>query len=136
MKSQNGFVLFITLLFIFIITLIVMSAGQTMLLDTKMQNNAHHAFQVYARAYFGMQSVVHRLEGDPIVLPNSSISLDATVKNIQVDPCHNRIVEIQSIAHDQFLTVILNSRDIFAKVPREKGCQKIPIHQRIWWQES
>lgn len=136
MKKQHGFVLFITLLFIFVLTLMVMSGGQIMILDTKMQNNTRHDFQVYVRAYNGMESIVHALEGDPIALPDSSISLNTTVKNIQTDACHNQTVDIQSMAQDQFSTVILNSRDIFAKVPREKGCEKIPIHQRVWWQES
>lgn len=136
MKKQNGFVLFITLLFIFVLTLLVMSGSQIMVLNTKMQNNTRHDFQVYAMAQFGMQSVVCALEGNPIALPDSSISLNTTVKNIQVDDCDNQTVDIQSTAQDQFSKVVLISRDIFAKVPRKKGCVKIPIHQRIWWEES
>ena len=136
MKKQNGFVLFIALLFIFIVTLIVMSDTQTMILDKKILNSVHHEFQVYTVAQWGIQSAVHALEGDPIVLPDSSIVLNTTVKNIKTDLCDNQTVEIQVIAQDQFSKVVLNSRDIFAKVPREKGCQKIPIHQRIGWQES
>ncbi|OGT42540.1 MAG: hypothetical protein A3F13_05110 [Gammaproteobacteria bacterium RIFCSPHIGHO2_12_FULL_40_19] len=136
MKKQAGFVLFITLIFIFVLTLIVISGSQTMILDTQMQNNSRHDFQVYVRAYVGMQFVAHRLEGDPITLPDSALSLNTTVKNVQTDQCGNQTVEIQSIAQDRFSKVILNSRDIFAKVPREKGCKEMPLHQRIWWQES
>lgn len=136
MKKQNGFVLFIALLFIFVLTLIVVSDTQTMILDRKMLNNARHDFQVYTVAQWGIQSVVYALEGDPIVLPDSMIVLNTTVKNIQTDLCDNQTVEIQAIAEDQLSKIVLNSRDIFAKVPREKGCKEIPIHQRIWWQES
>lgn len=133
---ENGFVLFIVLLFLFILTLLAVSGSQNMILENKMQNNMQDHALVFARAELGMQQAVHAMEDDPISIPASSIKLKVQTKIISIDDCGNQTINIRSIAKDAFSTVILNSLDIFARVPRAKYCKKIPAHRVIWWRET
>ena len=134
--KQHGFILFIVLLFLFVLTLIAVSGSQDIILENKMQNNMQNTSLVFARAELGLQQAVLAIEGDPISLPDSPISLNVTTKLISTDDCDNQTIDIYSTAKDTLSTVVLNSRNIFAKVPREKGCKKIPAHQILWWRES
>ena len=132
----NGFVLFITLIFLFVLTLIAISGSQDIILENKMQNAMQNNALVFSRAELGMQQAVLAIEGDPIVLPDSPISLNVLTKIISTDDCGNQTIDIQSTAKNLFSRVVLNSRNIFAKVPRQKGCKKIAKHQILWWRES
>ena len=134
--KQHGFILFIVLLFLFVLTLIAVSGSQDIILENKMQNNMQNTSLVFARAELGLQQAVLAIEGDPISLPDSPISLNVTTKLISMDDCDNQTIDIYSTAKDTLSTVVLNSRNIFAKVPREKGCKKIPVHQTLWWEYS
>ena len=134
--KQHGFILFIVLLFLFVLTLIAVSGSQDIILENKMQNNMQNTSLVFARAELGLQQAVLAIEGDPISLPDSPISLNVTTKLISTDDCDNQTIDIYSTAKDTLSTVVLNSRNIFAKVPREKGCKKIPVHQTLWWEYS
>ena len=95
---------------------------------------AHHDL-VLLRAEAGMQQVILSLEGESVVLPDSAISLETSIKNIKTDACGNQTVEILSVAQDGNDKVVLNSRDIFARVPVEKDCSAIPLHRCVWWKE-
>lgn len=133
---QTGFVLFIVLIFLFVLTFITISSSQDIILENKMQNNMENSFAVFSRAELGMQQAVLAQEGDSIVLPDSPISLNVTTKLIAKDACDNKIIDIQSIAKNNVSTVVLNSRNIFAKVPRQTGCKKITKHQTLWWKDN
>jgi Tfp pilus assembly protein PilX len=135
MKHNRGFVLFIVLLFLFVLTVLVVSGSQNIILNHKMQNNTYDHFEVFTEAEFGWQQAVLALQGQTITLPDSPILLTVTTKIVSTDPCGNQTIDIQSVAKDTLSKVILNSRDIFARVPREKGCQKIPAHHILWWKE-
>lgn len=134
-KNCAGFILFIVLLFLFVLTLLVVSGSQDIILDNKMQNNMHNNNLVFARAEFGMQQAISSIEGDSITIPDSSITLNIITKIVSIDDCGNQTIDIQSTAKNTFSTVVLNSRTIFAKVPRQKSCKKIPGFQRLWWRE-
>ncbi|MCX7124757.1 MAG: pilus assembly PilX N-terminal domain-containing protein [Gammaproteobacteria bacterium] len=133
--NERGFVLMITLLFIFVLTLLAISGSQDIILENKMQNNMQQELAVFAYAELGMQQQVLQLQGESMTLPNSSISLKTTSKIIDTDSCDNQTIDIQSIAQNSISTVVLNSRAIFAKVPRDKGCKKIPAYRVVWWSE-
>lgn len=133
--QQNGFILFITLLFLFVLTLFAIAGSQDIILENKMQSNGQNHFAVFARAELGLEQAVLLLEGNPITLPDSSISLTVTTTAVATDDCGNQTIDIQSTAKNNVSTVVLNSRNIFAKVPRQKGCKKIPLHQIVWWKE-
>lgn len=133
---QSGFILLITLIFLFVLTLITISGSQDIILENKMQNAMQNNALVFARAELGMQQAVLAIEGDPIVLPDSPISLNVITKIISTDDCGNQTIDIQSTAKNLFSNVVLNSRNIFARVPKEKGCKKIPMHQTLWWKDS
>ncbi|HLB56644.1 MAG TPA: hypothetical protein VJK30_04890 [Coxiellaceae bacterium] len=132
---EPGFILFIVLIFLFVLTLTTISSSQDIILENKMQNNMENSFSVFARAELGMQQAVLAQENDPIVLPDSPISLNVTSTVIAKDSCDNKIIDMQSTAKNNVSTVVLNSRNIFAKVPRQKGCKKISKHQILWWRE-
>lgn len=132
---ESGFVLFIILLFLFVLTLLVVSGSQNMILENKMQDNMKEHALVLARSEWGLQQVVFAYEDDPISLPDSPIQLKVRTKIILTDGCGNQTIDIRSTAHDHSSTVILNSRDIFAREPKLSGCKKIPAHQVIWWNE-
>jgi len=130
----NGFILFIVLLFLFVLTLLAVSGGEDIILDNKMQHNMQNDFSVFTRAQFGLQQEILALQGKSMSLPDSPISLNVTEKTMATDKCGNQTIDIQSTARNSFSTVILNSRTIFAKVPRVKKCKKIPKFQIVWWQ--
>ena len=132
-SKNKGSVLILTLLFLFIFTLIMVSDSQDVIINNKMQSAMQHDFAVFERAESGMRQMVLVLQGLSITLPNSTISLKTTAKLIKTDKCGNQTLIIQSIAHDQYDQVILNSRDIFAKVPKHRKCKKILEHQVLWW---
>ena len=132
----NGFVLFITLIFLFVLTLIAISGSQDIILENKMQNAMQNNALVFSRAELGMQQAVLAIEGDPIVLPDSPISLNVLTKIISTDDCGNQTIDIQSTAKNLFSRVVLNSRNIFARVPKENGCEKISMYQILWWKDS
>lgn len=136
MKSQNGFVLLMVLLFLFVLTLLAVSGSQHIILENKMQNNLSNHALVFARAELGMQQAVLEIEGHPMSLPASSIQLKVRTKIMSTDDCDNPSIDIQSIAKNGFSTVVLNSRDLFAKAPKLSGCKKIPKYQVVWWKET
>ena len=133
---ENGFVLFIVLLFLFVLTLLSVSGSQKMILENKMQNNMCEHAQVFARAELGMQQAVLAIEGDSISLPDSRIHLSVHTKIISTDHCGNQTIDIQSMANDYLSKVILNSRNIFASIPKQRRCKKIPKHRVVWWSEE
>ncbi len=131
--NERGFILFIVLLFLFVLTLFSVVGSQDIILENKMQNNMKNHFAVFARAELGLEQAVLTQEGDPIMLPDSPISLSVTTNTVATDDCGNQTIDIQSIAKNNVATTILNSRHIFAKVPKQKGCKKIPAHRILWW---
>lgn len=130
---MSGFTLMITLLFIFVFTILAVAGSQSIIIENKMQNNMQQELAVFARAELGLQQEILRLQGQAITLPDSDITLKTTTTLIDVDDCDNQTMDIQSIAYNHFSTIILNTRTIFAKVPREKHCKKIPLHHIVWW---
>jgi Tfp pilus assembly protein PilX len=133
LKNSNGAVLISVLVFLFVLTLMMVSNSQDVIINQKMQNAMRHDFAVFLRAEAGMQQAILSLQGESVDLPDSPIVLRTTVQKIKIDRCGNQIVEILSIAQDDHDKVMLNSRDIFARVPVAKHCQKIPVHRCLWW---
>lgn len=135
-KKQQGTILLMTLLFLFILTWIVARDANDAILESKMQNNMTNYAAVFRRAEEGMQKMVLTQEGKKINLPSSSIALSLSSTVISTDTCGNATIHIQSIAKNNGTTVVLNSLNIFAKVPRQKGCKKIPEHHIIYWKDD
>lgn len=132
-RNENGAVLIIVLVFLFVLTVMMVSNSQDVIANQKMQNAMQHDDAIFLRAEAGMQQVILSLQGESVDLPDSPIALQTSVKKIKTDRCENQTVEITSIAQDDRDKVILNSRDIFAKVPVAKHCHKIPIYQCLWF---
>lgn len=133
-NKERGAILIVTLIFLFILTLIVVSDTTDFILNTKMQSAMQNHFLMFARAEAGVQEMVSAIMGAPITLPDSSISLNATAKIIKTDHCGNQIIFIQSIAQNHEKKIILNSLHIFARVPKLQECEQIAAHQIIWWE--
>ncbi len=132
-KNKNGAVLIIVLVFLFVLTVMMVSNSQDVIVNQKMQTAMQHDVAVFLQAEAGMQQTILSMEGETVDLPDSPISLRTSVKKIKVDRCGNQTVEIKSIAQDNHEKVILNSRDIFARVPVAKHCHTIPMHQCLWF---
>lgn len=132
-QNQNGSVLVLVLIFVFVLTAIVVSDCQNLIVNQKMQHVIQHDFIVFLRAEAGMQQTIFALQGKSVQLADSKITLKTQVKTITIDQCGNQTVEIESIAEDDFDKVVLNSRDIFARVPIKKHCPTIPLHRCLWW---
>jgi len=135
LKYHNGFVLMITLIFIFVMTILIIAGSQDIILENKMQNNSQQFLLVFDRAEWGMEQKILALQGHAMTLPDSSVSLRVNAKTIETDDCDNKMIDIQSNAKNSFSRVVLNSRGIFAKVPREKNCKKVPAYRMLWWTE-
>lgn len=132
-QNNNGAILIIVLVFLLVLTMMMLSNSQDVIVNQKMQNAMWHDNAVFLRAASGMQQTILSLQGESVDLPDSPISLRISVKKIKLDRCGNQIVEIVSTAQDDQDKVMLNSRDIFARVPVAKHCQKIPAHRCLWW---
>lgn len=132
-KNKNGAVLIIVLIFLFVLTMMMVSNSQDVIVNQKTQNAMQHDSAVFLRAEAGIQQAILSLQGESVDLADSPISVETSMKKIKVDRCGNQTVEIMSVAHDNQEKVILNSRDIFARVPVAKHCQKIPAHRCLWW---
>ena len=133
MNKAGGSILIITLIFVFVLTLLVVSGNQNSIIENKMQNNSSQLSSVFARADLGMQQAILQLENKSILLPDSPISLTVNKKIIDVDACDNQTLAFQSIAQRFNLRVVLNSVVIFAKVPHKTHCRKIPLVRVIGW---
>ena len=123
----------ITLLFIFVMTILMIAGSQDIILENKMQNNTWQASLLFERAELGLEQKILSLEGRAMTLSHSSILLQVKAKIIKMDDCDNKTIDIQSTAKNSFSQLVLNSRAIFAKVPREKNCKKVPVYGMIWW---
>ncbi|EKD77347.1 MAG: hypothetical protein ACD_42C00367G0001 [uncultured bacterium] len=123
----------ITLIFLFIMTLLCVMDSDEVIINTKMQAAMQRDFMVFSRAQMGIEQIRLAMQGEKMILPDSPILLKTTIQLIKTDRCGNQTVNIESEAHDQFETVVLNSRDIFATVPIQKKCRKISPHQVLWW---
>lgn len=124
----------VTLIFIFVITLMVMSGSDSIILDEKMQSHFYRDFQLFLTAEWDAVEAQSQFTGHPIAVPYSPFVADTQSHLIQTNQCGSQWVEMQTTASDSQSTVLLNSQDIFARVPIEKGCPVIPVHQTIWWQ--
>lgn len=136
MKNQTGVILVVTLLFLFVLTLLVMDATQEMILEYKMQAAMDLREHIFKRAQAGIVQMEWMLRHQDFPLPNSPIALQTKYNLEKTDVCSNPIVSMQSVATHQHQQVILNVRDIFAKVPVQKNCKPIPPCQRLTWQEQ
>ena len=132
-SREQGYILLLTLIFLSVLLLLVMNASDNSILNRKMQTNSDHASSVFNRAQLGLMQMIMDHAGESISLPDASITLTTSETLVQTDACGNQTVDLQATADDGISTVVLNTRDIFAKVPREKNCAKIPWHQIIWW---
>lgn len=132
-KKWNGFILLVTLIFIFVTTLILMSSSNSVILDEKMQRDFYRNFQLFLSAEWSRAATESVLIGNSMTIPNNTFHVLTKTNLIQVDECGNQLIEMQTTATDNQSTVLLNSQDIFARVPNEKGCSAMPVHQTIWW---
>ena len=133
--ANQGYILITTLIVLFVLTLLVVGSSESGIMNQKMQNGWGQYNQVVERAEWGLAQLVAGFQGRSFTLPDSSILLTTSYTVLNTDDCGNQTVDLQSTAKNAFSTVILNSRDIFARVPTRKGCNSIPEHQIIWWRE-
>lgn len=136
MGKTHGFILMMTLIFLFVLTLIAVSGNNDIILQNKMQSDAAIQGQVFAQAELGLQKKIFQLIGKSFSLPNSPIKLHVLTKKINVDACGNKTINISSVATYLFSTVNLNTLVRFAKVPRERYCKKVKAYQILWWREG
>lgn len=134
--KQTGFVLMVTLIFIFVMTFIIITGSENMILQYKMQSNMLNEMRVFAYAEFGLQKMIFTLQHKSLFLPSSSISLITSKKIISIDSCGNKTIDLHAVASNALSTVILNSRAIFAKVPPEVHCKILPAYRCVWWKKE
>lgn len=134
--KTRGFVLIIVLFFLFVMTYVALSGAETIILSNKMQASTQQESALFYRALAGLKQMISVEEGVPVTLPYSSIDLKTSQKMLSQDHCGNQTVTMQSIAQRGNDSVILNSEDIFAKVPMIAGCPPLLRHRRLWLSEE
>lgn len=134
--SDRGFILFTVLLFLFVMTLLVLNATDDLILADKMEFSTKNNLTVFSHAEMGLEQVRLKLMGKEMILSPSNITLDTSAKILHIDACGNQTVAIQSIATNRFSKTVLNSIDIFARVPFTKNCKILPNHQCILWMKK
>ena len=135
-KSQNGYMILLTLIFIFVMTLITISQINRVALVVKSVAALKTHELLYHYAEIGVMEVEQKMVGEYTVLPQSNIDVNMLVLNQMYDACGNKIVTIKSIVNGYHQKLILQVRDIFARVPIAKGCKQLPRIQRVWWREG
>ena len=134
MCQSKGFVLPVVLLIIFITSLVVIHETESVILSIK--SNA--AMSSYQRLYFSAQSALFKAEqfytGQRDKLVSKNVIL--RIMRQHIDDCGNNQLVIRAVAQSGRRRIILQSRDIFARVPVEKNCKRMPRFQRLWWQET
>lgn len=135
-NNQRGMILVMVLIFLFVLTFISVNDSDDVIINHKMQSAMQNNFLVFMRAQSGMKQMVLAMEGITMTLPDSSIQLKTNATVVKTDHCGNQTIAITSIAKNSFSKVVLNSIDIFAKVPKKRKCKKIPAHQVLWWKQN
>lgn len=135
-KNNHGMILVIVLIFLFVLTVMCVGDSGDVIINHKTQAAMQNNFLVFMRAQSGMKQMVLALQGISIDLPESKIKLKTNAMVIKTDHCGNQTIKITSTAYNSFSKVVLNSLDIFAKVPKKRKCKKILAHQVLWWKEA
>ena len=135
-NKTRGFVLIIVLFFLFVMTCVVLSGAESIIISDKVQASMQQESALFYRALAGLQQMIGAEEGVMITLPHSPIDLKTSLTKLNQDNCGNQTVLMQSIAQLGNDTVILNSEDIFAKVPKIAQCPSLPRHQCLWLSEQ
>lgn len=133
---DQGTILMTVLVVLSVLSFLVSTALQSVIMSLKMQNNWVEYNAVFARAELGLMQLRAQFQEQTLLLPYSSIVLKTDFKGVQIDVCGNKTVDFTATAVNPFSRVTLNSRDIFARVPRLKNCNAIPMHQVIWQYEA
>lgn len=129
MYSHNGFALPITLIFLFVMTLIVIAQTELSVSETKTQLRMQYHDVIFYRAEAGLIQAEENLLGISVTLPDSPISLKTTIQQQDADFFEKKLIDIDSVAFWNGQRVELRSRDIFVRVPK-------PAYQRLFWQEG
>lgn len=134
MCQSKGFVLPVVLLIIFVASLVVIHETDSVILSIK----SNVAMSSYQRLYFSAQSALFQAERFYMGQRVKLLSKNVTLKIMQqhTDDCDNNHLVIRAVAQSARRRIILQSRDIFARVPVEKNCKRMPRFQRLWWQET
>ena len=125
----------IMLVFIFLISLIVISQADQMIMMIQSTSAYKRHVLLYRFAEMGVKQVENTALGLPSFLLPSGADINAVVVAKKLDSCGNILMTIRSVAKRQKDKLILQVHDIFARVPSTKGCEPLPKLQRLWWQE-
>ncbi len=136
LTSQSGYALFTTLVFIFVITLMIVSQSNNLITAKRSVADMQQYQQLFIRANDGVVQLEHKILGSAFDLSKTDISLQTKIISQKTDHCGNQIIDIKSYASKGYRKLILRVRDIFARVPVIKGCKPLPRFERIWWREG
>ena len=129
MKNQYGTVLIVTLIFLFVLTLLVSSTTEETILEAKMESLLELNQVILNTAESGViQSECHLLNHH-IELPDTFILLKTSIQLEKVDLNDNKTFLIQSLASYASHQVLLKVRDNLIKMPK-------PTLHRITWEEQ
>lgn len=133
LRNNHGAILISVLIMVAVVMVLLMATLTNTLLETKMQNATNQATDTFLYAELMLQETIFEKLGEPFDLPDSLIKTTVTVNPISTDHCGNQIDQITITASKGLSTVVLNSLNFFATVPKRKNCRRRPRHQCLYW---
>ena len=140
MKYQTGYALLVTLIVVFVLTLIIVSQTDSVILGLRSVVGMKRYQQLFYCANDVLVQTEDQLLGKTSHLSTACIdfAIQQSIRITQqrVDPCGNKEIDIQASTQLHSQMLILQARDIFARVPVLKHCEALPRFQRVGWIEK
>jgi len=123
-------------MFLFVITLIIASQADSIIMALHSVSGFKNHQQLFNSANDGLICKEQQLLGKSCVLVDTTVRVHVAIVCQHKDACGNKILDLKSVATGSTGKLILQVRDIFARVTSEMNCRLLPRFQRIWWQEE
>lgn len=133
--SQGGLVLVTTLLFVFIITLLVLSIAENNILENRVRTFFQNKMVALQAAESGLFAIQRQLTGQPIVLPNGEAKLYSHTEQVAEDSCQRKIFLVTVTAIYHRVEVTLESAYLLSRTLSLPNCKTENNIIRLWWRQ-
>ncbi len=133
MKNEQGMILVMTLLFTFLLTLIVLSGIENSLLENKLSNHFLAQSVAFQAAEAGLVVAESNIRGEPMALPAMKASVYYATEFMSSDLCHKKHYQIHSTGRYQGIQVALSSEYDWLLESGNPSCRREVGGRRVFW---
>ena len=131
-SHESGAVLLLTLLFLFVITLLVSNSIENSLLETKMSANGYYKAMAWEVAETGLRIAEARISGKVI---EGSVGAQYHIKLLKTDTCGRARYQITSRGCYQGVQRVLVSEYDELNRASSVACKREIASRRVLWEE-